>query len=408
MGRLTDRLFRRGERETRRYEPSWGLLGAAPYGGQHQRAEGLAAVAASINYTSGQVGSLTPLLYAVDGTGRRVENLTHPTNRVLQRPNAVQTWPEFAELMVSWTLVHGNAVAVLDHDQAGRLVSAMPVPWGMVSVRVLASGAPVYDVSWPGRPPVRYLASEVMHLRDRCETSPYVGVSRLQRAATTIGHAQSADLASSASFERSARPSGVLRISGRHAEDELDRIKARVTATMTGALNAGKTLVLQDGLDFVPFSAVSARDAELLASRVWSVIDVARLFGVPPILIGDWANMQAAAAKEAQTLFANTTLHYWVTRFEAAFNASVFGPTTGATFALQLDMSGLQRADPATRVAADNVLLSHGIITPNECRESWGYSPSSAPGMDEPRQAPQTGGPQLTGTQPGNMTGAPA
>jgi HK97 family phage portal protein len=402
---LIDRLFRR---ETRRTEPSWAMLSRGlPYHGiATAGAETIAAVSACINYISSNIASLPPLLYGIDAAGRRTENTSHSVNRVLQIPNTAQTWCEFAEWMFGSVLATGNAFATMDHDLSGRLVSLNPVPWGRVVPYIGPSGAPVYEVQQPGRPAMRYLASEALHLKDR-GPSPYVGVSRLARAAGTVHHAQSADTAASAAFERSARPSGAFKITGKIGRGEETQFKEMIAAEVTGASKTGKVLVLQEGLEFQPFDAATARDAELLASRAWSVIDIARLYSVPPILIGDWQFARGPVASEAQTLFANTTLRAWVTKFEAMFNASVFGAGTGGRFALALDMSGLQRADPATRIAADNVLLSHAVISKNECRESWGYSPSNAPGMDDFMASPQTGGAQIGGTQPGGMMGAP-
>jgi HK97 family phage portal protein len=180
----------------------------------------------------------------------------------------------------------------------------------------------------------------------------------------------------------------------------------RVAETQ-GAINAGRAMVLDPAMDFVTFGSMSGQDAQILQSRQWSVVDIARIFQVPPVLIGDWSSARGPIATEALQLFVSTTLRSWVVKFEAAFNASVFGASTGARFAIELDLSALMRADPAQHVAADNVLLSHGVLTPNEVREAWGYSPSDAPGMDDPRQAPQASdGHQVDGTQPGGTIGA--
>jgi len=366
----------------------------------------VSAVLSAVNFISSNVGALPAIVYAVTPDGRRTENTTHPVNRVLASPNDWQTGPELIEYMIASTLLEGNGFATLDHDMSGRLVSITPYPWPAVSMGLLPGGKPIYDVNFHGQPTARYLSSEVIHLRDRGDV-PYLGVSRLRRAAAAVTHAVSADVAATSMFQRSVRPSGAFKFGAKLTRDQTTRFQHNVDA-ISGAVQAGKVLILEDGVDFIAMGGLTSGEAQILESRQWSTTEIARIFGVPPVLIGDWTNVSDRAASQAMTLFGTTTLTSWVRRFEAAFNAAVFSATTGSTFALALDMSGLQRADPATRVAADNVLLSHGVISKNECRESWGYSPSSSPGMDEFTPSPQTGGHQITGTQPGNMAGAPS
>jgi HK97 family phage portal protein len=410
MGRLRNLLFGR-EPERRLMADTWSAWApsSVPYvPGAPNGAQSLSAVLAATNFIASNVASLPPLLYAITADGRRTEHATHSVNRVLQQPSPGMTWPETTEYLIADVLLWGNTLAVLDYDMSGRLVSVTPVPWRYVtSVALLPSGSLVYDVTWYGRPTVRYLASEVIHLRDRGDHT-YIGRSRISRAAASMQHAASADTAALSMFDRSARPSGAFKFTSKLTDVQRNRFQEAVDQA-TGAARAGKVLVLQDGVDFVPFTnAISGRDAEILASRAWSTIDIARVFAIPPVLLGDYQFARGPVALEAMTVFALTTLRHWVTRFEAAFNAAVFGASTGARFALALDMSALQRADPAAHTATDNVLLSHGVLTPNEVREAWGYSPSTAPGMDEPSKAPQAaqGGTQITGTQMGGMAGA--
>jgi HK97 family phage portal protein len=371
-------------------------------------AQGVSAVLSAINFISSNVAALQPIIYSVAPDGRRTENLVHGVNRVLASPNGWQTGPELIEYMIAGTLLDGNAFAVLEHDLSGRLTEVRPYPWGAVSMGLTPSGKPVYDLNFMGRPTARYLASEVIHLKDRGD-NPYIGVSRLRRAASAVEHAVSADTAASSLFQRSARPSGAFKFGAKLSDTQSTRFQQNVEA-ISGAIHAGKVMILEDGVEFVEMGGVNGRDAEILASRQWSTTEICRIYGIPPCLLGDLSNAGGTAMlTQAMTLFGTTTLTSWVRRFEAAFNAAVFGATTGSTFALALDMSGLQRADPATRVAADNILLSHGVISKNECRESWGYSQSNAAGMDDFTASPQTGpgGFQTSGTQHNGMAGAP-
>src|SRR6185437_6146437 len=135
---------------------------------------------------SGTVATLPALVYRQTDTGR-VEALGHPVAALIRRPNNRQTWPDFAEWLMAQALLHGNALAEIQFDGAGRPVALQPIPWPFVSVRLLATGRLVFDVVAYQGPlggtglPRRLLQDEVLFLKDRSDDG-WIGRSRLARA----------------------------------------------------------------------------------------------------------------------------------------------------------------------------------------------------------------------------------
>jgi len=119
--------------------------------------------------------------------------------------------------------------------------------------------------------------------------------------------------------------------------------------------------------------SATAEDSEVLESRKFSAEEVARLFGVPPPLVGIWQYSTFTNSQQAAAYFANNTLAPFVRAIELEFARSVF--VDPSRFELELDMSAMLRGDWTTRSAALINLQRAGTITPNEARHELGYAP---------------------------------
>jgi HK97 family phage portal protein len=123
--------------------------------------------------------------------------------------------------------------------------------------------------------------------------------------------------------------------------------------------------------------AVSPEDAEVLASRRFSVEELCRIFGVPPPIVSDYTHNTFTNSAQASLWFASNTLAPWCRKIEAAFARSVFLPDE-AELSVEIDLSGLMRGDYAARWAANVAAVGAGILTVDEVREAEGYNPLPA------------------------------
>ena len=193
-------------------------------------AENLSTVTACVGAVASGLASLPVYLFRSAGRGRD-EAPTHPAARLLRRPNARQTWPDFAEWLLSQALLHGNALAVIETDGAGAPVALVPVPWPAVQPVALASGRLAFDVVAHQTPwgtaglPRRLLDSEVFHLRDRSDDG-WLGRSRLSRATEVLGAAIGLQRYSGALWANAATPSGMIELPPNVTKADKDRIEA--------------------------------------------------------------------------------------------------------------------------------------------------------------------------------------
>ena len=375
--RWLDRLL---NRETRDTDVSWQHLESTPLQGSvnPRAAENLSTVLACISAISGSIASLPTYVYRWDGR-ERMEDPTHPLTRLIHRgPNAWQTWPDFIEWLLASTLLRGNGLAEVVTDNAGRVSELKPIPWDHVAVHILPTGRLAYDVTevaavYGGRGTIRrLLQDEVIHLRDRTDDG-LLGRSRLHRAAQAVHGAMSMQDFSGSMFGNGINPSGAIKVPSKLDPEQREKIRQGL-ADFKGPQNAAKALILEAGMEWQSIS-ISPEDAELLASRRFSVEELARIYAVPPPIIGDLTNGTFTNAETVGRWFAQQTLATWIRKVEAEFIRSVFSESSRMTHELEFDLSGFLRGDPETRWRSHEIAVKNGILTANEVREVEGWNP---------------------------------
>jgi len=171
-------------------------------------------------------------------------------------------------------------------------------------------------------------------------------------------------------------PSGALEIDGHLGHDSFQHLKEQFREVFGGASNAAKALVLQPGIHWKQIS-INPEDAELLASRQFTVEELARLFNVPPPIIGD---LQYGTFSNVETLsrwFAQNMLSPWIKKIESEFSRSVMGASRN-THRLEIDLSGFMRGDPAQRWQAWEIAVRNNILTADEVWQEEGWNPRPA------------------------------
>jgi HK97 family phage portal protein len=118
---------------------------------------------------------------------------------------------------------------------------------------------------------------------------------------------------------------------------------------------------------------LSFEDAELLETRKFGVVEICRLFQVPPPIVQAYENNTFTNAAQAGLWFATFCLSPWARKIEAEFARSLF--PAGSAYELELDLSGFLRGDPATRWAAHKIALETGVLDPDEVRQIEGWNP---------------------------------
>lgn len=367
-----DRLFRRAPAETRAmpsitYGGSLGLSGGSYV--DTRQAEQLSGVVACVGAISSALASLPARLYRVSAAGR-TELATHPIARLIRQPNQHQSWPEWCEQVLSECLLTGNAVAAIERDAAGQAISMTVLPWSTLRVSVLPSGRLAYDQVQRAGGTRRFLQGEVFHLRDRTDDG-LIGRSRISRSSEVLANAAGLSEYNSAIWRNAATPSGLITVPAVLSPQAGAALRASLDQQAAGAANGKKVMILDGSMTWQTTSC-SPEDAQVLESRKYSVVEVCRVFHVPPSIIHDHSNSTFTNSAQASLWFATNTLAPWAAKIAAEFSRSVF---TDDTLHLEVDLSGLVRGDYATRWAANVAAVSASILTADEVRSEEGWPP---------------------------------
>ncbi|EGK3942153.1 phage portal protein [Escherichia coli] len=352
-------------------------------------AESLPAVMNAVSVIAEAVATMPCYLYLVrNDKGREAREWldSHPVDILLnEQPNSCQTPYQFKRTMMRHCLLNGNAYAVIEWGQDGQPKSLHPYAPGCVVPERTGAHKYRYTITEPYTGTVRtYLQEEVLHLRYASDDG-FLGRSPVTicREALGLGLAQQRHGASI--MKDGMMAAGIITsgewldgVKGKQALDALERYK--------GAKNAGKTPILEGGMDYKQLG-MSNQDAEWLASRRFSIEDIARMFNVSPIFLQEYSNSTYSNFSEASRAFLTMTMRPWLANFEQQIKAAllVASPVPGTRYLVEFDSADLLRATPTERYATYEKGIKNGIMNPNEAREREGMPPRE--GGDEFSQA---------------------
>ncbi|ROR47976.1 phage portal protein [Diaphorobacter sp. C33] len=333
-----------------------------------ESAQGVGACYAAVALIAEAIGSLPLKLYRQDGDDRKAAT-EHPLHTVLHRaPNGQQSATEFWEWMVSSMLLTGNAYAKVTRGFDGQVRSLDPMVTDRVTI--MRKGETIAGYEYTNRDGVRerLLPAEVFHLRHRAGNDPLVGVSPIAAARAVIQLAQAEAQHGQSTFDNGTKASGIITMPGRLKPEQRQAIAQSWQSQYAGGSNAGKVPIMEEGSSFVPIS-LSLADSEWVASRRFSVEEVARIFKVPPVLIGDLSHSTYSNSVAMDMFFAKHTLGRHLSAIEGAINRQLLTPAAARTMYAEFSLEGLLRGASTERAAFYSSGISDGWMLKSEARK---------------------------------------
>lgn len=366
----------------------------------------VAAAWRSVNIISGVMGSLPVDLIRRVSEKERQPATAHPLRRVLTvKPNQWQTPNEFRRMMQAHLLLRGNAYAfkVMAGD---RVLGLIPLHPDRVLVDQLDDYSVEYKVTLKGGLYRTMNQGEVFHLRGM-SLDGVKGLSVLAHMRESLGIALQAERASARLMQNGQFAGGVFEHPMKMSPEAHARLKSSIDEKHAGADNAGKSLLLEEGLTFKNVS-MSADDMQFLQQREFQRYDIAMFFGVPPHMLGATEKQTSwGSGIEQQGIgFVTYTLNDWIKIWEEAAKRDLLAEREWDTHDVRFYTQGLMRGDAKARWDAHVKGLQWGVISPDEVRALEDMNPRSD-GMgdryyDPPNTAGNTGGSdepeEITGT----------
>jgi HK97 family phage portal protein len=329
----------------------------------------LSTVWACTRLVAGTISSLPFMVYQEAADGSRKVFKQHPLYALLHdSPNADQTALDFWQFLCVSLELWGDAFARIERGRGGKIVALTPIRPEVVQVRRVADGSIRYRYADAGRT-IDIGQDEMFHIRG-FGGSPLGGLSTLAFGRHSFGLALATDEAAAQVYKNGLRTSGVLttKDNGTLKPDQRADIYKYVVEPFMGE-NNGKPLVLEAGLGWQSV-AISPVDAEMIASRQFSVEDCCRWFGTPPHLVGHTTgNTNLGSSIEQQTLgWLMFGLRERIKRIEQAVMKQLLTAAERLKVTVEVNLEGLLRADSAARASFYSSMVQNGIMTRNEVR----------------------------------------
>jgi HK97 family phage portal protein len=388
------------ERRTVSVEDLQSMLGPRASSGEpvsSRSAENVATVYACVSAIAETIGSLPLHIYRRNADGSRERDTAHQLHAILHdQPNPWQSAVEFREMLQAHVLLRGNGYALRRYDAEGRLTALVPIHPDAVTVSVAGGDRIVYDVSDKGGRR-RYVPDEIFHLRGRSDDG-IVGRSPIEVARDAVGLAQVQNRFAGRLLRNNARPTGIIEIPGTATPEQIKVFREQWRAIYgTSGSDPNGTGVLSSGAKFVPI-AISNADAQFIEQMQFSVEEVARIFRVPPVIIGAQRDANYSASVALAQHFLTYGLRRHLIAWEQAIARQLMTDRTRATHYAEHSLDGLLRGDPKSRADVFHLGLADGWLTVNEVRRLENLPPVPGGDVPAPRTLPGPQG-QLTGEQ---------
>lgn len=344
-----------------------------------QSSLGLTAVYRAVSLISGTVAGLPLKSYraAADGTKERV-------NTFLDNPAGPggPTAFEWVELVLVHLLLHGNAYLRHGYNQAGALIALEIIHPSAVSVRRVEEPWRLeYDLSLRDGTKETLTPQDLTHI-PALGTDGVLGIAPITACRQAIGTGLAGDQAAARMFGSSLLLGGIVSMPGVQRE-QAEEIKVGLQAKLAGVHHAGDIAVVNKDITFSPWS-MSAEDAQFIETRIHQVEEVARIFGVPPHLLGQTEKQTSwgTGVSEQNRGLARYTLAPWTSRIEQRLSRLLTRPTS-----CEFDYSGLLQPSPDQEITLLLAQVGGGLLTIDEARRIRNLPP--LPPAEQPAPEPE-------------------
>lgn len=197
------------------------------------------------------------------------------------------------------------------------------------------------------------------------------GISVIAFAHRSIGLANATENSAKQFFDNGCNLSGILKVQGQLSKQQRQDIH---TSWNQAYCNGGSGLaVLQGNMEYQPVT-VNATDAQMIETRKFNVQDIARFFGISPVLLGDLSNSSYSTVEAMQNDFLLHTLAPYIEMMEQEFNRKLVLPSE-KNIEIRLDESYLLRTDKTAQASYYSTMLDKGVFCINEVRRELGFTP---------------------------------
>lgn len=367
----------------------WGMAGgvATPAGIQVSESAvmKLSAVSCGVRVISETLASLPCALLEQTDYRTTAKATSHPLWPIVHDvPNPEQDVMTFLDSQVGLQVLWGNAYAEIQRNSLGEIVALWPIHPSRIPLcnimrnatdpshfGQIVTGEPgeiVYYVKNNDGTTPPIAASDMFHVPGVPSGNGITGDGLVRRGANAIGIALATEEHAGAYFRNGAVSNMAIRSPKIVGKETADRLRQQWQQVFAGSQNHYKTLLLEDGMEAVPFS-IDPEKSQLLLARMFGVTETSRLLRLPPHFLGDLTRATFSNIEQQSLDFVIYSMIPWITRWEKAMFRQLLTPEEQKKYRFKFNVMGLLRGDSAARSAFYRSMFDMGAYSPNDILE---------------------------------------
>ena len=338
------------------------------------------AVYACVRILAEAIASLPLHVYEYQDDGGKKLVHDHPLYYLLHdEPNPEMTSFVFRETLMSHLLIWGNAYAQIIRDGAGRVLGLYPLLPDKMEVQRDDRGHIYYVYSrnsdenpmFKEYGNIKLKAEDVLHIPG-LGFDGLIGYSPIAMAKNAVGMTLACEEYGASFFANGANPGGVLEHPG--VLKDPSKVRESWNSVYRGVSNAHKIAVLEEGMKYQQIG-IPPEEAQFLETRKFQINEIARLYRIPPHMVGDLDKSSFSNIEQQSLEFVKYTLDPWVIRWEQSLQRSLLLPGEKGKYFIKLNVDGLLRGDYQSRMNGYAVGRQNGWFSANDIREMENMNP---------------------------------
>lgn len=331
----------------------------------------LSTVYRCVRLISDDIARLPINVYKLDKDGFKKPYVEHPAYWLLkEEPSEIMTRFTLLQTIVSSCLLNGNAyIEIVRKPMSAQPASLIFHPYDRVKIEVIEGEKDTikYLVFGDDKNYRTIPSDDMIHIMNYT-INGYIGISTLEHAAHTLGLASSSEKYANRFFTGGSA-TNVLKLQASLSEKQREDVRKQwINATSVGGSGV---VVLQHNMDYQSIS-INAKDAQMLETRAFNVVDICRFFGVSPIKAFDLSKNSYSTIEATQLDHLATTIKPWLEKIELEFKRKIFTEEEKKSVRVEFDTKELVSIDSTTLSNYYSQMLNAGAMTPNEIRREIG------------------------------------
>ena len=329
-----------------------------------QTALTFSAVWAAMRLLSESISTLPVGVFRRENNGDNIEVVSDLSFLVKYQPNSYQNKITFYEKVIMDMLSDGNSYVQIVRNRNGRVLELLPLNYGDVETYTLDNKL-YYTDEKSGQ---THDSENILHFKMITGPDGITGLSPIEQCRKAIGWGMDVQEYSSTFFKNGGKLSGILESDRSLSEQAIDRLRNSFNKNYGTLSGSNQTAVLEEGLKYKSIS-VTPDQAQFLASRQFSVEEVARIFGLPPHLLRDLSKSSFNNIEMQSQEFVSYSLMPYISKIELEMSLKLFRRNAIGREYIKFNVNALLRGNVKDRADYYKTAITNGWMSINEVRQ---------------------------------------